>query len=580
MANATIIPTKEPTDLATFTIKIDGEAIPSQVQVLSVMVRKEINRIPSARITISDGEPAAASFDHSEGALFRPGSEIEISAGYHSEEETIFKGVLTSQRIKVRRNGSAFLEVVAKDPAFEMTAVPKFRLFTESKDSDIVDEILGEHGLSGELETTTTEHEHMVQHNVTDWDFILSRMEANGHLLTLNDGKLKSFKPSPSDSSVLTVAYGSTVLEADLELDSRIQISSIKARSWVYTDQAVLESENSYSDEPAGGDITVDELSGLNDSGDFLLNDAGQTTESELSAWADTHKMKQNFAKIRGTITFQGFNELAAGDIVGLQGFGSVFNGNAFVSGVRHEIVEGSFLTFCQIGLDPESFFRAGACQSDCSLVPLIKGLYSGVVLQLQDDPKGENRILVHIPMLHPDGEGVWSRVCTLDAGDTRGSFFLPEIDDEVMVGFLGNDPRYPVVMGMLNSSGKPAPVTAADDNHEKGFFTRSELKVYFNDDTKTIDINTPKGNFVKLDEDEGIIHIKDENDNFVKMSSDGITIESCKDINIKATGDINIEGVNISSAADAEFKADGGAGAELTTGAICKIQGSLVQIN
>jgi len=361
MPNATIIPTSKPTDLATFTVKIDTKAIPRSVTVLAVVIRKQINRIPSAKITIADGDPASATFEQSEGKLFRPGSKVEISVGYHNKEVTVFKGLLTGQKIKIRRDGSAHLMVDARDPAFKMTAIPKFRLFTESKDSVIVDDILGEHGLNGELEPTKTEHEHMVQHNVTDWDFILSRMEANGLLLTLDNGKLKSFSPDASAKSVLTIAYGSTVLEAELELDSRIQISQMKARSWVYTDQEVLESESSYSTEPAGGSIKVSDLASLNDDGDSYLNDAGQTTDSELTAWADANKMKMHFAKIRGTITFQGFPELTAGDIVELQGFGAVFNGNAFVSGVRHEVFEGNLLTTCQIGLEPEFFLKEQA---------------------------------------------------------------------------------------------------------------------------------------------------------------------------------------------------------------------------
>jgi len=580
MSNATIIPTSRPTDLATVTIKLNGDAIPKTVQVLAVTVRNEVNRIPSAKITIVDGDPSSANFEQSEGDLFRPGSEIEISAGYHSEEEGIFKGVLTGQKIRVRRSGSACLMVEARDPAFRMTGVPKFRLFKGAKDSDIVNEILGEYGLSGELQETKTEHEHMVQNNSTDWDFILSRMEVNALLLTLDNGTLKSFGPDPAAQSVLTVAYGSTVLDADLELDSRIQLSKLKAQTWVYTNQEVLESESSYSMEPDEGSIKVGELSGLNDPGDFCLNNAGQTTDSELSAWADAHKMKMHFAKIRGSISFQGFPGLKPGNIVELQGFGELFNGNAFICGVHHEIFEGNFLTTCQIGLNPEFFLEEQKCETDSKLVPPIKGLHSGVVLQLEEDPKGENRILVNIPMLHPGGEGVWTRVSTLDAGENRGSFFLPEIGDEVLVGFLDNDPRYPVLLGMMNSSSKPAPLTASDDNHEKGFITRSGLKILFNDDTKSIEINTPKGKLIRLDEDEGIIDIKDENSNTIKMNSEGITIESCKDLNIKAAGDISIEGINISAAADAEFTADGGGGAELTTGAVCTIKGSLVKIN
>ena len=63
-------------------------------------------------------------------------------------------------------------------------------------------------------------------------------------------------------------------------------------------------------------------------------------------------------------------------------------------------------------------------------------------------------------------------------------------------------------------------------------------------------------------------------------INSDGISMESAGDIAIKATGDVNIEGTNVNIAATAEFKADGGAGAEVTTSAIAVLKGSLVQIN
>lgn len=580
MPDATIIATDKPTDLATFTIKINGKVIPRTIQVLMLVVNKEVNRIPFAKLTVADGDPAAATFEQSEGNLFRPGAKIEISVGYHSDEHIVFQGLLTSQKLKIRRTGSACLILEARDPVYKLTAIPKFRLFREMLDSDIVDEILGEHSLKGTIEATKTEHEQMVQNNVTDWDFILSRLEANTQLVTVNDGTLTSFKPDPSAKSVLSVAYGSTVMDADLEIDSRIQLSSLKARSWVYSNQEILETESSYSDEPGSGSIAVANLASLNDPEDFYLNYAGMTTDSELNAWADAHKMKMNFAKIRGTIVFQGFPQLTAGDSVELGGFGEVFNGIAFVAGVRHEIIEGNLTTTCQIGIDPEFLINSQKIENGNKLVPPIKGLHSAVVLQLEEDPKGENRILLNIPMLNPGGAGVWARVCTLDAGNSRGSFFLPEIDDEVLVGFLDDDPRCPILLGMMNSSAKPAPLTAADDNHEKGFITRSEMKVLFNDDTKTIEISTPGGNIMKLDEDKGMIHVEDQNGNKITLNGDGVTIESATDINLKASGDINLEGTNITNSASAEFKADGGAGAELTTGAVLKVEGSLVQIN
>jgi uncharacterized protein involved in type VI secretion and phage assembly len=181
---------------------------------------------------------------------------------------------------------------------------------------------------------------------------------------------------------------------------------------------------------------------------------------------------------------------------------------------------------------------------------------------------------------LNPDEQGVWARIANMDAGDNRGSFFLPEIGDEVLVGFINDDPRDPIVLGMLHSSAKPAPLTASDDNHEKGWVTRSEMKVIFDDDKKSIKIETPAGNKIILDEDEGAITLEDQNANKVIMNSDGITIESPGKIEIKASQDLSMEGMNIDGKANMQFKAEGSAGAELSSSGSTTIKGSMVQIN
>ena len=177
-------------------------------------------------------------------------------------------------------------------------------------------------------------------------------------------------------------------------------------------------------------------------------------------------------------------------------------------------------------------------------------------------------------------GEGIWVRVATLDAGDKRGSFFRPEIDDEVIVGFINGNPNEAVILGMMNSSAKPAPLTASDNNHEKGFVTRSKIKFLFNDDKKSASLETPGGKKIILDDDAGVIHFEDENGNKVVADSGGITLDSPKDIILKATGDIRFEGMNISVKANAQFKAEGSAGAEISTSAVAVLKGSMVQIN
>ena len=220
-------------------------------------------------------------------------------------------------------------------------------------------------------------------------------------------------------------------------------------------------------------------------------------------------------------------------------------------------------------------------------LVGSIKGLQIGKVVQLENHPDGEHRILVRIPVIDNAARGTWMRVASLDAGSSRGAFFRPEIDDEVIVGFINDDPRDAVVLGMLNSSAKPAPLTAQDANNEKGFTTRSKMHLSFNDNTKTIKIDTPAGNSITLDESGTKIEIKDQSSNKITMDSSGIKIESPLSVEIKAgvnltlsaAASLTIGGATLSVKADGSVEVKG-AVAKLSSQGITEITGSLVKIN
>src|SRR6202000_2770268 len=105
---------------------------------------------------------------------------------------------------------------------------------------------------------------------------------------------------------------------------------------------------------------------------------------------------------------------------------------------------------------------------------------------------------------------------------------------DELVVGFVNDDPRYPIVLGMLNSGAKPAPVKAKDSNPQKGFVTRSKMKLLFDDEKKTVTIETPKGKTIKMDDEGDSIELSDQHNNKLTMSADGITMESGKDLTLK----------------------------------------------
>ena len=130
------LPGTQNTDLVTFTIKANGKAVGTEYQVTSINVSKEVNRIPVAKIIIYDGDAAAQDFSISNEETFIPGTEIEISCGYHSEETSIFKGIILKHSLKIRNDRSPLLILDCRDKTIKMTVAKKNKYFNDKKDSE------------------------------------------------------------------------------------------------------------------------------------------------------------------------------------------------------------------------------------------------------------------------------------------------------------------------------------------------------------------------------------------------------------------------------------------------------------
>ena len=583
MSEERSIPTSAPADRPSFTILVDGTQISGEYQVQTIVVSREYNRISSAEIFIFDGDPATEDFSVSNAEDFIPGGEIEIKAGYHSDEEAIFNGIILKHAIKVYKDKPSVLRVECKDKSIKLTIGRKSQYYYESTDSDIMEEIASDSAVDTDIESTSVTHAQMVKYYTSDWDFILTRSEANGKLVTTDDGTLTIKSPDGSSDPVLSLTYGGNMLEFEAIMDASYQLSSIQSYSWNAADQEMFQIEAASASVTTPGNISADDLTNVIELEEYQLKHAGQIRDDELQAWADGRSMRTGYGKIRGRARIQGFAGIKPGDTVELAGVGDRFNGTALVSGVQHEINLKNWETQLTFGLSPDIFSdtqRDIVSAQGSGLLPGISGLQIGLVTALEGDPDGEDRIQIRIPMIDPEEQGTWARVASLDAGDSRAVFFRPEIDDEVVVGFLNDDPRNPVVLGMVHSSAKPSPIAASDDNHEKGIVTRSEMKMMFDDEKISFTLETPNGNRLSISDEDGEMKLVDENDNTVTLNADGITIESAADINIKAGGDINMEGSNISSAASTEFKAEGSSGAKFSSGGSTVIEGSIVQIN
>ena len=517
--------------LAEFVITINGDALPRSVSKVAINVMKMVNKISSARIVFNDGDPSNGKFPLTDGDLCRPGNKITIAAGEVDQPTNIFTGIIIKQSLKIRNNAAPQLIVECRHEAIKSTIGRKSASFEQMKDSDVFQQLLDAYNFSTDIEASTLQHEELVQYNCTDWDFILSRAEAIGKVILTNDETITIKTPSvPEDKeAALSLLYGATIIELDAEMDSRTQYSAVKAKSWDMANAEIAETDaQSPSDLEEEGNLSSNELADVSALSEFVLQHPATLTADERSTWADAQWRKAQLAKIRGRAKFGGIATVNPGDLLELHGLGERFNGKAFVSGVRHDYdgIAG-WKTQAQFGHSPNWFAEEEKeiiAPKAGGLLPGISGLHTGIITD-NEDPSGEMRVRVKFPMLNPEDDGVWARIALADAGNERGLFFRPEIGDEVIAGFLYDDPRYPVILGMLHSSAKPAPLQPSNDNHLKGYTSREKLILQFDDDKKEVTIKTPADNKIVISDDKKAITIDDQHGNHIETNEDGITL-------------------------------------------------------
>lgn len=169
-------------------------------------------------------------------------------------------------------------------------------------------------------------------------------------------------------------------------------------------------------------------------------------------------------------------------------------------------------------------------------------GVYTALVSDVAD-PEGQGRVKVRLPWT-PDPEGgayeAWARLATLMAGADRGSWFVPEVDDEVVVCFEAGDPRRPYVLGALwnGSDAPPEAMDGAGKNDKKTLKSRSGITVTLDDTAgkENLLLETPGGQRVVLHDAPPTIEVQDASGNSIKLEAAGITITTAAKLTIEAT--------------------------------------------
>jgi uncharacterized protein involved in type VI secretion and phage assembly len=180
-------------------------------------------------------------------------------------------------------------------------------------------------------------------------------------------------------------------------------------------------------------------------------------------------------------------------------------------------------------------------------------GVFAAIVTDISD-PDGQGRVKIKLPW-SPDnadeGYDVWARLATLMGGNNRGSWFIPDVEDEVLVAFEAGDPRRPYVVGGLwnGSDTPPESMDSSGNNYKKVLRSRNGVKVTLDDENgqENFIVETPGGQKLTLKDGSAEIKIEDSNGNFIEMTSSGITINAAMKVTITAGTSLEINAPQVS---------------------------------
>jgi uncharacterized protein involved in type VI secretion and phage assembly len=169
-----------------------------------------------------------------------------------------------------------------------------------------------------------------------------------------------------------------------------------------------------------------------------------------------------------------------------------------------------------------------------------IHGVFAAIVVD-NLDPENLGRLRVRLPHFGPSAghhHEAWARLATMMAGSNRGSWFIPDVNDEVLIAFEGNDLARPYVIGCLWNGANPPPTAMTADNNKKLLRSRNGVTITLDDQdgAESFLVETPGGQTIRLKDGPSEVEISDANGNLVHLKSDGISVVTSAKVAIEAS--------------------------------------------
>lgn len=413
------------------------------------------------------------------------GTCVQVWAGTPGDEQArrLITGEVTA--IEGRYEYLAGLTIVrGYDLGHRLQRVRRTRTFVNMTDSDIASQVAREGGLTlGEIMPTSVVHDHLGQCDETDWDFLKQRAREIGYEFGMADGTFRFRKASSVSGATgepLTLTLGENLRAFTPRVTAGNLTPNVEVRVWdplqarvtsataetatgaasiarstaaTFGQQFGQAATGASPAVPPEGEAGEQDSFGPPPSGTaHVISDrpvgSGASANSAATSVANglAEHLASTFAEAEGEAA--GSPQIQAGAVVRAEGIPSQFTGNWVVTNARHifDLSEGGYHTaFVASGRHERSLLGLASAGATQSPLPRMPGVVCGIVTNV-NDTKG--RAKVALPWLSPSYESDWAPVVQFGAGRRSGAMFLPEVGDEVLIGFEFGDARRPYVLG------------------------------------------------------------------------------------------------------------------------------------
>ena len=487
---------------------------------------------------------------------FKPGTKVDVGFVTPDGPVTLTRGEVTALSVEQGTTGRHEMVVSGMDATHRLARQPKTRSYQQMTDADIVDQIARDYGLSTEVDPTRQVHEYVLQSSQSDLAFLRERAALLGFDLWIADEKLY-FKQAPSSETpppVLT--WRRNLSKFKVRFSSTERCDEVTVRAWdPVAKRAIIGSAHS-------GDTgtTAPLAQTLGDAArqgfGTVKRFAGQVpvqTQAEADALAASLLLKASGEEVIARGEIVGDPHVTAGATVKVEGMGAKLSGEYRITSTEHIYSTGSpYITrFVCGGKEPGTLVDLlGGSAGGGDMKRGWGSLVVGVVTN-NDDPEKLGRVRVKYPSLSENDESAWARVIIPGGGKKRGLCLLPEVGDEVLLGFELDKKERPVVIGGLWSREDPPP---------KEFLERGDVnyRTWMSRDGHSIEIGDVSEPYITLSLDGGDCQLTVKQGSTVLKDPQGAKIES-PSIELAASSTLKLSAPSVEITADGELTLKGG---------------------